>query len=193
MYIDVSEYQGLIDWKRVHDENDVKGIILRATTRNGKLDKRLIRNYNAILTSCSDVKELSVYKFSYSRTYAGARVEAANVLSTLHQNEIKFDYFYLDLEKFDDKDYTPDEAAQVILAYCDAFRNAGIKDKLRLYFNKNYLDNIIPTNFKHMPIWLARYNSVMGDVKGANVVLWQYTSTGKVNGISGNVDLSKEV
>ena len=193
MYIDVSEYQGLIDWKRVHDENDVKGVILRATTRNGKLDKRLIRNYNAILASCSDVKELSVYKFSYSRTYAGARVEAANVLSTLHQNKIKFDYFYLDLEKFDDKDYTPDEAAQVILAYNDAFRNAGIKDKLRLYFNKNYLDNIIPANFKHIPIWLARYNSVIGDVKGANVVLWQYTSTGKVNGISGNVDLSKEV
>lgn len=193
MYIDISKYNGLIDWRRVHDENNITGIIHRASTRNGNLDTKLVENYKGILTSCSDVKEFSLYKFSYARTYASARVEAAKLLSELHKANIKFDYMYLDLEKFDDKDYTPDEAAQCILAYCDAFRNAGLKDKLRLYFNKNYLDNIIPANFKHMPIWLARYNSVMGDVKGANVVLWQYTSTGKVNGINGNVDCSKEV
>lgn len=193
MYIDVSSYNGNIDWRRVHDENDVTGVILRATTKNGKLDTKCKVNYDAILRACSDLKELSVYKFSYARTYAEARVEAAKLLSEMHSHDIKFDYCYLDLEPFDGREHTRDEAAQVILAYVDAFRNAGIKDKVRLYFNYNYLCNIIESQFMHRPIWLARYNSVMGDVHGANVVLWQYTSTGKVNGISGNVDCSKEV
>jgi len=196
MFIDVSKYQGNIDWARVRDENladPVNGVILRASTRNGALDTKLVENYNAILKTMSNVKELSVYKFSYARNYGDARVECGDVLSKLHKANIKFDYLYLDLENFDGRSYTTEETNHVITAYLDAFRAAGLTGKLRLYFNYDYLKRVIDSRWRNFPIWLARYNSKMGDTFGANVVLWQYTSTGKVNGINGNVDCSKEV
>lgn len=193
MYIDVSKFQGVIDWKKVaQNKEKVTGVILRSTTKDGGLDYQLINNYNGVLQNMSDVDELSVYKFSYAYDYASARVEAARTLEALSNAGVHYDYFYLDLEK-GDKEYTTNSSDEVILAYRDELSARMNVSKLALYFNYTYLKNIINPIWRKRRIWLARYNSSMGDVFGANVKLWQYTSTGKVDGIKGNVDCSKEV
>lgn len=193
MYIDVSKFQGVIDWKKVaQNKEKVTGVILRSTTKDGGLDYQLINNYNGVLQNMSDVKELSVYKFSYAYNYADARIEAKRTLDSLASVGVHFDMFYLDLEK-GDKAYTQKSADEVIHAYRDELFMRGQLGKFALYINYDYLKNVIHPSWRRERIWLARYNSFMGDVFGANVVLWQYTSTGKVNGISGNVDCSKEV
>ena len=195
MYIDISSNQGEIDWQAVKTNEGITGVILRATTKNNLLDVRTIQNYNGILHNMSDVDEISVYKFSYARDYIGARVECSKCLDELNKHGVHFDYFYLDLERFGGRDYTRQESNAVIVGYMDELckDNIFIANKLRLYFNHNYLKNIIDPYWRQLPIWLARYNATMGDTFGANIVLWQYTSTGHVNGISGNVDISREV
>jgi GH25 family lysozyme M1 (1,4-beta-N-acetylmuramidase) len=195
MYLDISSNQGKIDWKTLAENNreNINGVILRATTQNNKLDVRTIENYNGILHNMSDIDEISVYKFSYARDYVSARVECMKCLQELSAHGVHFDFLYLDLEGWGGRDYTREEANAVILAYWDVLDSVEISSKLRLYFNYNYLKNIIDPIWRKMPIWLARYNSTMGDIFDANIVLWQYTSTGKIDGIKGNVDLSKEI
>ena len=194
MYLDISSNQGVIDWKELSKYDDINGIILRATTRNGKLDTRTRENYESILHNMSDIDEISVYKFSYARDYVSAKVECMQCLKALQDAKINFDYFYLDLEGFDGRDYTRAESDAVIMAYVDFFDTWFNKySQLRLYFNYNYLKNIINPLWRDIPIWLARYNSEMGDTFGANVVLWQYTSLGQFDGIKTHVDISKEV
>ena len=193
MYLDISSNQGVIDWQAVATNEDINGVILRATTKNNLLDVRTIENYNGILYNMSDIDEISVYKFSYARDYIGARVECRKCLDELKGHGVHFDFFYLDLEGFGGRDYTREESNAVILGYMDELRFNGDFSKFRLYFNYNYLKNIIDPIWRQIPLWLARYNATMGDTFGANVVLWQYTSTGHVNGINGNVDISREV
>lgn len=192
MIIDISSNQGKINWAEVKN-NNVNGVILRATTKNNKLDVRTIENYNGILQNMSDVDELSVYKFSYAWDYVGARLECYKCLQALKEKGIHFDYLYLDLENHDGKEYTREQASAVIMGYMHEMAFNDVFRKFRLYFNYNYLKNIIDPIWREIPIWLARYNSTMGDTFGANIVLWQYTSTGHIEGIDTNVDMSKEV
>ena len=194
MYLDISSNQGKINWQEMREkELNINGIILRATTKNNCLDTRLIENYNGILHNMSDIDEISVYKFSYARDYISARVECRKCIAALAVKGIHYDYLYLDLESDGKGDFTKSQASAVILGYIDEMQLHGIFVKLRLYFNYNYLKNIIDEVWRSFPIWLARYNSTMGDTFGANIVLWQYTSTGTVAGIKGNVDISKEI
>ena len=191
-YIDLSSNQGKIDFRKVATD-DINGVILRSTTANGNLDTRLIEYYNDILHNMSDIDEISVYKFSYAWTYEEARIEAFQCLQSLGEKGIHFDYFYLDLEAHGGRDYKTDEASAVIFGYIDELQARGMVDKLRLYFNYNYAKNIIDKMWRCIPVWLARYNRTMGDVSPFNVVLWQYTSAGHVDGIATNVDISKEI
>ena len=197
MYLDVSSCQGKINWNEVAKHGNINGVILRATTQNNKLDSRTIENYNGILQNMSDIDEISVYKFTYARTYPAARIECKQCLAELSIHGIKPDYIYLDIEKHSGRDYTREESDVVILAYIDEIKAFyGDSSKFRLYFNYNYLKNIIsPFWWQELryPVWLARYNKTIGDTFGANVVLWQYTSAGRINGITTNVDLSKEI
>ena len=193
MYLDISSNHGVIDWQAVKTNEDINGVILRATTKNNLLDVRTIQNYNGILHNMSDIDEISVYKFSYARDYTEARVECRKCLDELKKHGVHFDFFYLDLEGFGGRDYTRAESNAVIVGYMDELHFNGDFSKFRLYFNYNYLKNIIDPFWRQIPLWLARYNDTMGDTFGANVVLWQYTSTGHVNGINGNVDISREV
>lgn len=193
MYIDVSSCQGKIDWQKVASNKDINGVILRATTQNNNLDVRTIENYNGVLHNMADIDEISVYKFSYAKDYVSARIEARKCVQALAEKGVHFDFLYLDLEKHSGADYTKEQASAVILAYADELLSFGIGNKLRLYFNWNYLKHIIDDVWHRLPIWLARYNSTMGDIGNANVVLWQYTSKGRIDGINTDVDISEEV
>lgn len=193
MYLDISSNQGKINWQEVKTNEGINGVILRATTKNNQLDVRTIENYNGILHNMSDINEISVYKFSYARDYVSACVECRKCLDELSDHGIHFDYLYLDLEGWGGRDYTREESNAVILGYIHEMMFKGNFSKFRLYYNYNYLKNIIDPIWWQIPTWLARYNSTMGDTFGANIVLWQYTSTGHVNGINGNVDISREM
>ena len=194
MIIDVSSNQGKINWEKV-SKTGVERIILRATTQNGKLDVRTMENYNGILQNMNaTMKNVDFYKFSYVRDYAAARMECLKTLDQLDTNGIRLevmDFFYLDLEGHGGRDYTKDEANEVILGYRDQCREMGVR--LGLYFNYNYARNIVDKVWSFMPLWVARYNSTLGDVEPWKPHIWQYTSKGTIDGIPNYVDISKRI
>lgn len=195
--LDISSNQGVIDWAKVSkDPQKVNGVILRATTRNGNLDVRTVQNYNGILQNMNDnLNGLSFYKFSYARDYMSARIECMKTLHRLFDAGIRkdiIDMFYLDLEAWGGRDYTRDECNEVITGYFNVCNEMDVN--LGLYFNYNYAKNIVDPVWHYvLPLWIARYNSTIGDVKPWKPILWQYTSKGHVDGINGNVDISKKV
>lgn len=193
MYLDISSHQGFINWKEVASQKDITGIILRSTTKNGKLDTRTLENYNGILQNISgQLVELSVYKFSYVRDYASARIEALKTVHAIAEKGIHFDNFYLDMEMFDGREYTTKESSEVILGYFDALSSINQAGRLAIYTNYNYIKNILDRDIAGpFKIWLAKWSDNIGDISGWNVKLWQYTDRGHVPGISTNVDLSR--
>ena len=71
MYLDISSNQGVIDWKELSKYDDINGIILRATTKNGKLDTRTKENYesriSAVLDNYERIKEYTMpYDYLYT-------------------------------------------------------------------------------------------------------------------------------
>lgn len=194
MILDISSNQGKIDWQKVSHQ-DVTKVILRSTTQNGKLDVRTLENYNGILQNMNDkLNSIDFYKFTYVRDYTSARIESMKTLDTLKRSGIRLevmDTFYLDLEDYGGRNYTKDEASQVILGYFDTCLRCNVN--LGLYFNYNYAKNIVDPIWRELPLWIARYNSTLGDVSPWTPELWQYTSKGRVDGINGNVDISKRI
>ena len=194
MIIDVSSYQGKIDWQKV-SRQDVTRVILRSTVKNGNLDGRLLENYNGILQNMNEVlKAVDFYKFSYCRDYTSARMECMKTLDQLERHGIRLqvmDYFFLDLEAWGGRDYFTNEVNEVILGYLDGASQFGVR--LGLYSNYNYIKNIVDSVWSYLPLWYARYNSYMGDIRPFKALFWQYTSKGQVEGIEGTVDISREV
>lgn len=192
MIIDVSSFQGSINWAKVFKENNIERIILRSTTKNGNLDTRLIENYNGILKN-GFKGVLDVYKFAYSKSYTDALIESEKALRALNEKGILrgVNIFWLDLENIDGSRFSPRQAAEVIGAYRVMCESYGVD--FGIYANYDYVKNVLPKWAATYPLWLARYNKITGDVKPFKIEIWQYTSNGKVSGIPAAVDLSRYV
>lgn len=191
--IDVSSYQGAIDWAQVSSVSDIKGAIIRTTIKNGILDPRCIENFNGALHNMNGhFNWFAGYKFSYANSYISAYMEAVKTLDMLDdRGALNFlQRFYLDLENRPSR-FTKSEANEVIIGYLEACKEYGVR--LGIYCNYDYIKNVIDNYWNCLPLWLARYNSTMGDISPFTAELWQYTSTGSVPGIKGNVDISREV
>lgn len=188
--IDVSKYQGKIDWRAVSEVEDLIGVIFRTTTKNGELDEGLIENHkNAKLNFNDHFNVVEGYKMTYARNYIDARIECFNTISKLDSALIDIDMLWLDLEKQGEHEMTSKECDEVIMAYCDQCYLMGIK--LGLYFNRNYALNIVNPRWNHLPLWVARYNRELGDIGNWKAKYWQYTDCGQIDGIEKIVDISK--
>lgn len=192
MVIDISSYNGAINFEKLNAGAHIERVILRGTTRNGNIDTRFIENLNGALKLLPDDCIIDAYKFSYARSYANAALECAQLLETLNgAGALPFiEHVWLDLEPFDDKSHTTQECAEIIAAYSNVCK--VYSTPLGIYCNYSYAKNVLPKWAQTFPLWLARWTSgEMGDVSPFKPVLWQYTSKGHLDGISGNVDLSK--
>lgn len=191
MIVDISKYQGKIDWHVVAASNTIERVILRGTVKSGELDQYFLENYDGATRNCRMLDGIDIYKFSYVRTLEDAFNECEKTIKKIKGAGAVFDRLWLDLEKWGGRDYTKKETFDVALGYMAACALYGVD--LGIYCNYNYCKNILDHRLKFMPVWLARYNTFMGDISPFKVIMWQYTSSGKVNGISGNVDVSKYV
>lgn len=189
--IDISDYQGIIDWQKVSATPDLTGVILRSTRKNGQIDNRFKENYDGIRRNMNDhFNRLDFYKFTYARNYIDARIEAFKTIKAIYSNTQELDFLlWLDLEDFDGRPHTKRECDEVITAYLDAAKIYGVK--IGLYFDRNYALNFISHEWAYLPTWIARYNSTLGDVTPFKPELWQYTSSGHIDGIKGNVDINE--
>lgn len=187
--MDVSAYQGVIDFNKVKNEG-IQFAILRATVKDQSLDQYFERN----LSECLKYKiPASVYKYSRALTVEQARAEAQGVIKALKGRKLLVWY---DLE---DNTQTPlgKTGIQIIAnTFMTELFNAGIA--CGIYCNVNWYNNLMSDYLKNnVAFWIARYkkndtgsfdesHKPMG-IK--NLYGWQYTSKGSLAGITGNVDL----
>lgn len=186
--IDVSKWQGAIDWKKAK-KGGVGFAILRlgftgAVSRKHTLDGQFRRN----LTHCKKYGiDAGVYYYSTATTEAQARAEAQFVIKQLKGEKLQYPV-YIDTEDEMQAKLSKSKLTRVIKAFCDEMEKAGFY--VGIYANKSWFaEQLNERKLKAYDKWIAQYNDKC-TYKG-NYGMWQYTDKGKVAGIKGNVDLNK--
>jgi len=178
--IDVSAWQGVIDWEKVKPQID--GAILRCgfgSDIESQDDKQFKRNAD----ECTRLGiPFGVYLYSYAKNVAGAKSEAAHVLRLIKPYKLSFP-IYLDLEQAG----TESGAIERAKIFGDIIEKAGYW--CGVYANKYWWETHL-SGLERFTKWVAQYNTQC-TYKGENLDMWQYTSTGKINGIGGNVDVNE--
>lgn len=194
--IDVSGWQGDIDWAKAKADG-VEGAIIRLGYGEGNnADKKAQRN----ISECKRLGiPFGIYWYSYADTPSLAKEEGTDVVAKLKQfgvnpSDLAYPVYY-DLEKWTWEGHQPPTDPNVynniVNNWYSALQSAGYKN-LGVYSYTSYLQGPL----KHADIyakttWVAQYGARMGfDSFPTNSRGWQYTSSGKVDGISGNVDMN---
>lgn len=190
--IDVSKYQGAIDWDKVRDDG-VDYAIIRLGFRGyetGKIvmDETFHTNMQGALDAGLDV---GVYFYTQAITEEEAREEAAFVLEQLEGYEITYPVIF-DTEDpaastARTNDLSQDELTDITIAFCESIKEAGYTPMI--YANiKWFVANLDLSRLTEYDKWFAQYfNQPFFPYE---FQMWQYTSQGSVAGISGNVDLN---
>ena len=187
--IDVSSYQGNIDWEKVAADG-IKFAILRGTIKSGSMDTSFERNYKGATENGLDV---AVYHFSYALNSNTAINDAINLVNKLNGKKIPI---WLDLEWNTQGKLGKAKISEIAVAFVQACKNLGYECHIysNLDWYKNYYEPTILSSIG-CKFWIARYglnNGTANDKYKPNIgeYIWQYTSKGKVNGINGNVDMN---
>lgn len=192
--IDVSGYQGVVDWGKVK-KNGVSFAILKVIRADGKPDKQFENNWNGCVAADMPIK--GVYNYSYATTVEKAKADARAVVDILNG---KYTTVWLDVEDECLKGLGS-KLVDIINAYRSVIVSAGLKFGVYtgLSFYNTYLKPYVGTTSYDW--WIARYplSSVMTTTTNVpekykpsiNQYLqgWQYSAKGRVDGIAGNVDL----
>ena len=195
--IDVSSYQGNIDWKQVK-ESGIDFAMIRVGYRGWGTGKIVYDNnyYYNIENALKNNIECGVYFFSQAVNESEAIEEADFVINAIKQYNITYpvviDSEYATSSKIGRADkLSVDDRTKVCRAFCDRIQQNGLTGMIyasKFWFYVN-LDMHALCDYK---IWLAHYTDSVNnktDYKG-NYDIWQYTNKGVIPGINGNVDLN---
>lgn len=192
--IDISAWQGNIDWDQV--KNCIEAVIIRAGYGKNNIDQKWVPNAEAVRDSSLDV---GAYWFSYAYTADMAYMEgcyAANAVKNKfgdRQIPIAFDLEY------DSVDYAAKkgvkigraEATLFAIRFLTAVKEFGYRPMLytNIDYIRNYFDlGVIRAAIPDLLLWVACWGS---EPKDYNMAVWQYSSKGSVAGIIGNVDMDE--
>ena len=192
--IDVSKWNKEIDWEQLRKEG-VEFAIIRAGYRGSSsgslvVDPYFEQNIKGALNNGIDV---GVYFFTQALNEREAVEEASIVLSLVQGYDITYPIF-IDTEgaggngRADNLDVPT--RSKVCQAFCETIRSGGYT--AGIYASKNWLNNRLDiTRFSgDNVIWLAEYRNEDEPTYGGTYGLWQYTSSGRINGIEGRVDFN---
>lgn len=185
--IDVSSYQGTIDWAKVA-EDGVKFAILKIIRKDLSPDKQFENNWNGCTSAGVPIQ--GVYNYSYATTINKAKADAQKVVETLAGRKTMV---WLDVED-GCLEGLGSKLIDIINAYAEVIKGVGLEFGVYTgqYFYNTYIK---PYGGVDYPLWIARYglnDGTLNEKYNPNIsgmIGWQYTSKGSVSGIVGNVDL----
>ncbi len=184
--IDVSKYQGTVDFKKVKSAGN-NFVILRVGTGYGHefyLDSKFEANYKNAKAAGLNV---GTYFYSYATSEAEAKQEAQWVIDAIKGKQFEYPV-YFDMEEKSVSQLGKNKCSKIADAFCSALEKAGYY--VGIYASKYWLDTFFNANiFKNYDIWVAQWGKSCTFSKEYGV--WQYSAEGKVDGISGDVDLDK--
>ena len=183
--IDVSNFQGTIDWNQVKAAG-IEFAILKVGPVYGKPDSTFERN----ATECERLGiPYGVYYYSYARSVTDANKEADRTLAWLGGHHPSLPVYY-DLEDnyiLQDPNFSKDKLAQIAQTFCNRMEAVGFKSGIYANLNwfNNYLNSPSLSGYDH---WVAQYNWRC-DYAGS-YSFWQYSSSGNVPGVNGRCDMN---
>ena len=184
--IDVSRYQGNISWSTVYDNIDF--VILRCGYGQDDTyqdDSKWKRNADA----CTKLGiPFGVYLYSYADTTEKAESEAEHVLRLVKGYDLTFPVYY-DIEDDVHKELEPEELGKIAKTFCNKIEKAGYEVGIYSYkylWETKLTDPVFDT--KSWYRWIAQTEISFTTYKKP-FSMWQYSFTGEINGIEGDVDM----
>ena len=179
MIIDVSHWQGDIDWNNVK----VDGAIIKACNGKKGVDEKLVRNVNGCF---SNHIPFGFYLYSKAKSEKDATEETNHFIQTISKyKEIISLPVYIDLEEKGTEKASAKVAETFIKIMKENGYDCGVYACESWY--KAYLKDVKDIPHK----WVAKISSKSPSISG--VELWQYSDKGTITGIKGNVDLNKNL
>lgn len=190
--IDVSKYNGAISWQKVAKACD--GAIIRVGYRGysgGKLVTDTKFKINIEAASAAGLP-IGVYFVTQAINETEARAEAIYTLGLVKKYKLSLPIF-IDSEdgksgygRADHGRLTRAKRTSILKAFCEEIEKAGYTAGIYAgeYWTKTYLD---VNKLKSYYLWIAKYSTKKPSVP---FNAWQYTDAGKINGITGRVDIS---
>lgn len=180
--IDVSVWQGEIDWEKV--KNQIDGVIIRCGYGEN-ITKQDDKQWKRNADECTRLGiPFGVYIYSYAKTIEGARSEAEHVLRLVKGYKLSFP-IYLDLEEAG----TEKGAVERAIVFGDIIEKAGYW--CGIYANQYWWRTFLKDGLNRFTKWVAKYSQNAPSGISGTYDIWQYSSTGKIDGIKGNVDMNE--
>lgn len=186
--IDVSHWNGMIDWKRVAGSG-IRFAMIKCITDDAKqFDREFKRNYNGCVGQGIHV---GVYKYVIARNCREAKEEADALIGALEGKKITYGV-WLDIEDRRLMDISALELIGLVGTMLDKLKSAGYV--AGVYCSKHWYEKLFAPYGVACLFWIARYPAkddgrVHPKLDPGAGVCWQYSSKGKVDGIEGKVDL----
>ena len=182
--IDVSHHQGNVDFAKVK-ASGIHFAMLRAGYGKEnpavQTDRKFHQNYSNALKAGLPC---GAYHYSYARSAAEAKQEADFFLSIIKGCQFGYPVAF-DLEDSSQANLSRETLTNIAIAFCERVEKAGYY--VCLYTNPDWIKNRLDMErLKQFDLWLARYSDTPGR---DGIGMWQYSSSGKVNGINTAVDL----
>ena len=184
--IDVSAWQGAIDWDTVANYG-MDFAILRITEAGNVIDSCFEKNYSG----CQKHNiPTGAYKYSYAMTVAEIQSEARKVVKVLNGRKLQYPV-WLDLEWNNQRSLGAEQIHKLAEAFEKIITAAGYK--FGIYCNVDWYLNVICSHLKKYDFWIACYpesdnGTLQERLRPDFGVGWQYSSKAKIPGISGTVD-----
>ena len=191
--IDVSRWNGKIDWKTVANYG-MGFAILRITEKGNIVDSTFEPNYKGCIENKIPV---GVYKYSYATTIAQIKNEANVVIKTLNKRKLDYPVF-LDIEDKCQENLSDSLMMKMIEAFRAIIVKAGYK--FGIYCGYSWYQNQLPKGAKKYDCWVANYPKPQLDngtlqerlrvPASTGVIGWQYSPKSTIPGIPTKVDRS---
>lgn len=181
--IDVSRYQGNIDWKKVAESSQISYVYLKATEGESLLDKTYLRNLEEAKKAGLSVGSYHFYSPNISwekqfknltRNVVKNKQDLVPMIDIEVRGNVSHTKFLQDLKTF--------------VAKVEEFYGR----KPLLYTYQNFYNQHLVGTFKGHHWMMAKYQKERPILKdNQNYIMWQYTASGRIPGISGEVDRSR--
>ena len=191
---DISKFNTITDYRALVQENNVKGVIMRAgysgkTTGNCVTDSAFETHYNNLC----NLTKIGVYWVSQSINKEEVKREISYLVGLLKDKHISFPV-YLDSEYQDgarQNNISKELRTELAIYFIHLLNNNGYKGGVYAseYWFKSALD-AYKLNAIGASLWVAKYSSTKPSI-GVEYDGWQYSSKEIVNGASGNIDVSR--
>lgn len=183
--IDVSKWQGAIDWEKVKQDGVDFAIIREGYGKENpnQVDKRFEENYKKAKAAGISV---GVYHYSYADSVEDAKLEAEFCLKNIAGKQLEYPVVF-DIEDKEQLKLTNQQRTELCKAFCETIEKAGYY--AMIYCNLNWWNNYL--NCKELgkyDLWLAHWDVAKPAVSCG---IWQKSERGIIDGINGNVDLNE--